>query len=440
MPRSTPRAGDQRRGAFVWVWLPGATEPVVAGRVQAAGTATYAFVYARSYLARPNRIPLYLPELPLTDEPQLPTGPLGIAGCLRDASPDAWGRRVILARRFGHLDEESDTGDLDELTYMLESGSDRIGGLDFQASATEYVPREETATLPELLEAAERLEAGRPLPPAVAEALIRGSSIGGARPKVTLRPDLGTGLPGDGVGAAHGPDGRHLIAKLSSKTDLYPVVKAEAVAMVLARRVGLDVAHAWVASTAGRDVLLVERFDRTPVPGQRRLMVSALTILGFGEMESHHASYVDLADGIRARFAAPKTTLRELYTRMVFNVCVGNTDDHLRNHAAFWDGSALTLTPAYDLCPQLRSGEIASQAINLTRVPGERASQLRLCRKAAADFLLDASEAEGLIDRVVTTIEREWPDAADEAALSAAERNQLWRRQILNPYLHYDQP
>ena len=113
--------------------------------------------------------------------------------------------------------------------------------------------------------AAADIENGRLLPPALAEALTRGTSVGGARPKVLLTDR-----------------GRDLIAKFSSTTDIRPVVKAEGVAMDLARRVGLNVAPVQVTEVAGKDVLLVERFDR-PGGGQRRHLVSALTILGLAE-------------------------------------------------------------------------------------------------------------------------------------------------------------
>lgn len=417
-----PGSAASPRNAFVWAWLPGATEPVVAGRVVALDGERYVFAYGQSYLARPDAVPLYAPELPLRGGPIEPRPNLPLAGCLRDASPDAWGRRVIMARQFGHLDSDADTAALDELTYLLRSGSDRVGGLDFQSSATEYVARDETADLADLIGAAEAIEAGLPLPPALSEALTRGTSIGGARPKVTLIDQ-----------------GRHLIAKLSATGDYYPVVKAEAVGMVLARRVGLHVAACEVVRCAGRDVLLVERFDRTAIDGQRRMLVSALTILGENEMGARHAGYPDIADAVRKTFVDSTHDLRELYARMVFNVCIGNTDDHLRNHAAFWDGRQLSLTPAYDLCPQLRSGETAGQALNITRTPGERASQLRLCRKTAPDFLLSAGDADQIIETQLEVISQDWNDAADEAQLTKAERNYLWQRQILSPYIHYDQ-
>ena len=93
-------------------------------------------------------------------------------------------------------------------------------------------------------------------------------------------------------------------------------------------------------------------------------MVSALTILGLDEMTgARYGSYVHLADQIRARFRDPIPTLAEMFRRVVFNVCVSNSDDHARNHSAFWDGEWLTLTPAYDIAPGLRSGDTSAQAM-----------------------------------------------------------------------------
>src|SRR5690554_6511118 len=95
-------------------------------------------------------------------------------------------------------------------------------------------------------------------------------------------------------------------------------------------------------------------------------MVSALTLFGLDEMMARYASYEELTDIIRQRFDEPKATLRELYGRLVFNILCGNTDDHARNHAAFWDGKRLQLTPAYDICPQNRTGNEATQAMLIT--------------------------------------------------------------------------
>ena len=191
-------------------------------------------------------------------------------GCLRDARPM---RGAVASYRTGLPDAEcsvwSDIGALDELTYLLESGSDRIGALDFQHSPSEYVPRTvQTATLEELLNAVEQIEQGMPLTPDLDQALFHGTSLGGARPKAMIQDD-----------------GTKMIAKFSSSTDTYNVVKAEYLAMRLAAKAGLNVAPVRLAQVAGRDVLLVERFDRAKTKDgwTRKAMVSALTLFGLDE-------------------------------------------------------------------------------------------------------------------------------------------------------------
>jgi serine/threonine-protein kinase HipA len=397
--------------AFVWVWLPGSVDPIVAGRLDVEGR-VLVFAYGRSYLEREDRIPLYLPELPL-GRGSIPPRVGEVAGCIADAGPDAWGQRVILNRLAGSA--AADTAALTPLTYLLESGSDRSGALDFQSSAEEYAPRSlEQASLEELAESAERVELGVPLSPALDQALLHGSSVGGARPKALLR---------DG--------GRQLIAKFSSTTDTYPVVKGEFVAMELARRAGIETATVELTKAVGRDALLVERFDRPE--GGRRAMVSALTVLELDEIEARYASYANLANQIRARFTDPTATLRELFARITFNVLSGNNDDHARNHSAFWDGAELTLTPAYDVCPSPRAGGETAQAMAIG-VDGYRFSQVAGCVARASIYLLSEAEAREIVDHQIEVIETRWTEVCDRAELTAVDRNNFWQRQFLNPY------
>ncbi len=403
--------------AYVWVWLPGATEPVVAGRLHAHdGIVT--FNYGRSYLERHGAIPLYLPELPL-EKGELPLPPgLTIPGCIRDAAPDAWGRRVILNRQCGVKRDELAHQELAELAFLLESGSDRIGALDFQRSPTVYEPRTPTsATLEELIQSAERVEQGIPLSPELDQALFHGSSIGGARPKALIEDDA----------VKH-------VAKFSSSSDLYSVVKGEYIAMRLAALCDLDAAPVSLVRAAGKDVLLVERFDRVRAAEgwQRRSMVSALTLLGLDEMMARYASYQDLAEIIRHRFTEPSRTLRELFGRIVFNILCGNNDDHARNHAAFWDGAMLTLTPAYDICPQGRSGQEATQAMLISG--NNRMSRIASCFEAAHHFLLSEQEAMAIAEAQLRCIGENWRRVCEEAMLSEADRKLFWGRQFLNPY------
>jgi serine/threonine-protein kinase HipA len=217
-------------------------------------------------------------------------------------------------------------------------------------------------------------------------------------------------------------------------------VKAEYIAMRLAAKVGLDVAKVKLTTALGKDVLLIERFDRVRHNDQwrRRAMVSALTMLGLDEMMAAYASYEKLAELVRYRFKDAKATLRELFGRIVFNILCGNTDDHARNHAAFWDGLQLILTPAYDICPQARAGEQATQAM---LIHGQkRSSQIATCLDAAAAFLLKPEDALAIVNAQIGEIQASWLALCAEAELSEVDQNYFWRRQFLNPYVFYGAP
>ncbi len=406
-------------GAFVWVWLPGADAPVVAGRVLSSKGRPgerYRFGYGESYLARPNRVSLFTPELPLRPGWAGPPDGMSMAGCLWDASPDSWGQRIIIARLNGLHGAAADAVAFDRITFLLESGSNRIGGLDFQARADEYVPRSDASSLDELHAAADALQGGELLSPDLAAALVHGTSVGGARPKVLVEED-----------------GLQFIAKLSMSSDTYPVVKAEAAALELARRVGLDVPASRLTTSLGREVLLVERFDR-PRGGRRRMLVSGLTMLGFDDfLGARYGSYPQMLDVLLKLSASGQNLARRVFERIVFNVVIGNTDDHARNHAAFWDGKHLEITPAYDLCPQPRSGTEAKQAMDVS-LSGARDSTFAMCVRAAAEYGLTAGQAQEIVDHQVAVVRECWPDVCETARLTRLDSAAMFGRQILNPY------
>ena len=156
------------------------------------------------------------------------------------------------------------------------------------------------------------------------------------------------------------------------------------------------------------------------------------------EMMARHASYQLLAEIIRLRFQSPRDDLRELFARLTFNILCGNTDDHARNHAAFWDGRNLRLTPAYDVCPQSRSGEEAGQGMRI--IGNKNKSQLALCLQAAPQFLLSEEVARAIILQQVNAIKAHWEIICDEAKLSVTDRALLYGRQFLNPFAFYDTP
>jgi serine/threonine-protein kinase HipA len=403
------------RRVFVWTWLPGESTPVVAGVVDRVGADRLDFTYARSYLDNDKAISLYAPELPLRRGAQEPMDGLTVAACLRDATPDSWGERVI-GNRLGSGDTE-----LSVETYMLESGSNRLGAIDFQESPEEYSPRVDTASLDELYDAAEKVLAGEPLNPAIGDALMNGTAIGGAHPKVLIS---------EGSGVEH-------LAKLSVSGDVHPWIRAEAVAIELARLCGIAVPNAHVIKSMGRDVLLIERFDRLP-GGRRSHVVSGLTMLGFDALlGARYGSYPEMLDVLREWGRAPQDIGRRLFERIVFNIAIGNNDDHARNHAALWDGTSLELTPAFDLTPQPRSTDTSAQAMAIGR-DGSRASQFSVCVAAAADYGLSRPEAKQIVARIVSEIEDHWSETADAVGLRAADRDLLWKRSILNRSSFYD--
>lgn len=411
MPTSKPP-----QSLFVWTWLPGDTTPVVAGRlIERSGRVD--FVYGESYLRRDNAISLYRPELPLGPGLIAPLPGLDLAGSIRDGSPDAWGRRVI--------DSRLGVGDVDltELSYLVASGSNRLGALDFQTSPTRYVPRDETATLDELHEAAIMVEEGRALPQPLAEALIRGTSIGGARPKALL-------VDGDGT---------QWIAKFSSSSDThFSVPNAEGATMILARHAGIDVCDVRVTSSLGREVLLVRRFDRT-ASGGRIHAVSALTMSGESEMGARYVTYPQILNVLTRLSGSRMPVGPALFRRIVFNVAVSNSDDHARNHAALWDGEHLRLSPAYDLCPGPRSGQTAEQAMAFGR-SGIRTSTFHAAISVAAEYGLSTSDARSVVDDVVSAITDHYAEAADQARLSEADRTAMLGRQFLNPGVWHGLP
>ncbi|MDR0959155.1 MAG: HipA domain-containing protein [Propionibacteriaceae bacterium] len=403
---------------FVWVWLPGRTEPVPCGGLIARSDGL-AFRYGERYLERNDALSLYAPQLPLEREIFGPTGDLGMPGCIRDAAPDAWGRRVILNRLTGMRGRSTDVDSLSEATFLMESASNRLGAIDFQADPITYVPREDDATLEQLLHISDLVDEGEPLPPDLAAAAVNGTTIGGARPKALVQD-------GD----------RQFIAKFSTHTDNFNIVGAEAACFNLARACGITVPDSFVVETSGRKVLLTERFDRGQ-GGTRRLVISGLTLMNLDEVSARYGAYPDMLDTLRAHEANPGTAGRELFERIAFNIAVTNIDDHARNHAAFWDGQHLELTPAYDLSPSNRSGETAQQAMAYSR-DGRRDSTFAGLQTSASVYGLTAAEANEVIERIVVMINEGWNDAADQARLTTVDREFLWGHQILNPAVFYE--
>ncbi|WP_327210253.1 type II toxin-antitoxin system HipA family toxin [Rhizobium leguminosarum] len=397
--------------ASVWTWLPDRSQPIRAGVIRQGEERRHLFKYDEKFIShgleKPSNIAHLAPDLPLGDADIAPEEGMVIAGSLRDAAPDAWGRRVI-RQRAGEDDE------LSEIDYLLAAGADRIGALDVLSDADEYRSGDlGEASLEELVAAVRAVESGNVGPTALDNRI----GVGGARPKALV--DL---------------DGRKWIAKFSLQTDHQNVVKAEYATMRLAAESGLDVAPVRLERAAGTDVLLIERFDRVNVDGRwrRKGVVSALTMLGLDEMMARYASYGELCRVMTEHLVDPALSMLELFERLAFNVLCGNTDDHARNHAFLWDGCTLSLSPAYDVCPQARSGGEASQAMLIHE--DDRSSRLVTCLNAAETFRLTKEEALAIMTRQVSVIGGKWRDVAEEAGLTIEDKVHLAHKAILNPF------
>lgn len=390
---------------YVWVWLPGDLTPVPAGLLTPIGE-KFQFSYGLRYLKLPHAVSLS-PTLPLGEETFEPTGDMPLPSAIRDAAPDAWGRRVLLNRLTGDRGSNAETSNLPERIYLLKSESDRIGALDFQLTPSDYISRDTKGSLPDLLNIAEHVSRGEQLPAALHDAVLSGTGIGGARPKALVSYG---GVPS--------------LVKFSVSTDIFPSVQAEAVATSLAARAGLRTATAHAEFIGGKYSLVAERFDRE-ANGARRLVVSALTLVGRDESGSRYSSYPELLDGMIVNAAEPENLGRELFSRIAFNMMISNTDDHLRNHAAFWDGRHLTLTPAYDLAPgATREGAESTLTLSYGR-SGDKLSNLEALIGFHYEYGLTSAEARTEVDRLREVISDQFDEAVDEMRLSSAISSQV---------------
>ncbi len=386
----------------VFIHLPGETEAVPAGRLtmieQGLQVQASTFAYGRRYVARANALPVDPVSLALVDEAggeeRLPAAGLAMFGALRDAAPDAWGRRVIENRL------HAPPNGLPESVYLDHTGPYRAGALDVRGLPTS--PPADGALpalvdLRHLLDAAARVEEGEPVPAHLDVFFAAGPSVGGARPKAVVTVDDG-----------------EWIAKFPAKGDPFNVPLIERATLELAREAGLVVPRTRMETLVdGRQVMLIERFDREPLAcgTGRRHMVSALTLLALREQDSPDSSYAAIADAIGVYGVSGwiATDRRELFARMVFNVLVSNNDDHLRNHAFLFDakGGGWRLSPLYDVVPKPQAAQ--QRMLHLSIGPQGRLARLDNALAGAGRFGLLPPDAVRIIDRIVRTV-RGWRD------------------------------
>ena len=386
--------GEQ--ACYVYIQLPATmqTVPCASLTVRAVGVGAFegTFTYGRRYLERPEVIALDPFHLPLSTRPQKFTKLKGIPGAVRDASADAWGRRVIQARL------QRPEADIQEVEYLLNGPDDGAGNLSFGRTATPPAPARpfnRTHQLAALIEAAEKLEQDGRLPHEVLDQLEPGTSMGGARPKVTVEDDH-----------------KIWVAKLPEKADRHNMQRIEYATLELARAAGLRVCAARLEPVGGRDALMLDRFDREWSPEakayRRHGLVSGLTVMDAedGYLGRDRWSYPLLADELRRWSVRSNDDRRELFLRMVFNAMVTNNDDHPRNHALLHTKGGWRLSPAYDIVPvPMVSVERRDLALEVGRFG--RAAGLYNILSRCDVFGLTKEEAQALIAGMLDVV-RGW--------------------------------
>lgn len=353
----------------------------------------------------------------------MPVHQLPLFGGIRDAAPDAWGRRVIEAKL------KVPANSLPESQYLLHAGSDRVGALDIRTAIHDGPSHGPNVShdLTHLLEAADRIEEGLPVPAHLEAIFMDGTALGGARPKASVRDEHGV----------------LWLAKFSSRKDSFDVPGVERAALRLAAEAGLHVPALDVRMLGDRKVMLIRRFDRywfAPAgvvggadelfltqPGEGRVehrlgFVSGLTMAACDETESRTKAYADLAQAIRDHChpSVIRADNAELFKRMVYNIFVSNDDDHLRNHGFLWDPRlpGWRLSPLYDVLP--RASHATERFLHLGVGPQGRLATLDNALATHAMFTLSKTDAAQLMADVWKTV-REWKVCFEQHGVSAEE-------------------
>jgi serine/threonine-protein kinase HipA len=365
------------------------------------------FEYDAEWLKHSARFSLE-PALKLGPGPFHTVADLPMFGAIGDSAPDRWGRTLMRRMERRRAEREGTAPrTLAEMDYLLlvddevRQGAlrfaDHEGGPFLRQDENKRVPP--LIELPKLLSATERVIEDKDTDEDLRLLLAPGSSLGGARPKASVK-DRG---------------GHLAIAKFPRKDDEYNTVVWEAVAFSLAAKAGIAVPSVELLKVARKQILLVRRFDRegtTQIP-----FLSAMSMLGAKDNETR--SYLEIVDALRQHGAAPKADIEALWRRMVFNILISNTDDHLRNHGFLYEGQkGWRLSPAYDLnpVPVDIKPRVLSTAIN----EDDATASLHLALEVAAYFELDNKRAKEIAAEVGKAVSK-WGKEAARLGLSKSE-------------------
>lgn len=365
------------------------------------------FEYDASWLQNPLKFSLE-PALELGPGPYHTADDVPMFGAIGDSAPDRWGRTLMRRMERRRAEREKQTPrTLAELDYLLlVDDQTRAGALRFKLEETGPFLRESTADrvpplvdLPKLLAASERIIDKHETDEDLRLLIAPGSSLGGARPKASVREK----------------NERLAIAKFPRKDDDFSTVLWERVALDLAAKAGIEAADGRVEKIGKKPVLIVQRFDRA---GAVRLpFLSAMSMLGAKDNQQH--SYLEMADALRRYGAAPKRDLEELWRRIVFNILISNTDDHLRNHGFLYAGAdGWRLSPAYDLNPV--PVDVKPRILTMAITEDDGTASLERACTVANYFGVEASRTWRIAKEVGQAVAK-WRTVAAKAGIKDAE-------------------
>lgn len=392
--------------------------PVLMGRLhrqQSGAGEVFSFEYDGAWLEQPE-VFSFDPDLALAAGHQYPAPQRKNFGIFLDSAPDRWGR-VLMQRRENvrARQEKRKPHALTEWDFLLGVHDEtRLGALRFREAVNRpFIDSDEQFAAPPLTSLRELQAASlqfekhiddedNPLYEKwITQLFAPGSSLGGARPKASVRDEAGT----------------LCMAKFPSKNDTRDMGGWELVAHSMARKAGIVVPDASPLRfpESAYTTFLVKRFDRT-LRGSRLAFISAMTLTQHSDGEAG-ASYLELVDLLQSRGADTHADCVQLFRRVLFNILIHNTDDHLRNHGFLIDANGIRLSPAYDINPSVGRREL-TLAINEV----ETACDVAIAMEAARDYGLSAREATDVLKQVQDSVAG-WRGAATRLNIPTAEQD-----------------
>ncbi|MBW8887581.1 MAG: type II toxin-antitoxin system HipA family toxin [Fibrobacteres bacterium] len=399
---------------MIYVHVDWQGQPVLAGRLwmrMRKEKPSASFEYDAAWLKRPEKFSLD-PALAAAPGPYHTVADQAVFGTIGDSAPDTWGRKLMRrAERIDAKKEGRPARTLVEADFLLQvDDRSRQGALRFSEipsgpflAVPDASPVPPLIALPKLLKATERLEKEEDGTADLRLLLAPGSSLGGARPKASILDR----------------NGRLSIAKFPKPDDDYDTVRWEATALALAARAKIPVPSWRLELVNKKPVLILGRFDRNAAG--RIPFLSAMSMLGAKDGEQR--SYPEIGDCLRRFGANPTEDLRALWRRMVFNILISNTDDHLRNHGFLYEGQrGWRLSPAYDLNPI--PSDIKQRILSTAIFEDDAQASMDTAFSVADRFAMTRQEAAGIAREVGKAVSN-WREEAKKTGLGAGAQERM---------------